>query len=134
MHERLRPLRGFLLDLDGVLFRGDRAIPGAAALLQHLLRTSTPFCILTNNSTRTPEEYVHKLAGIGVAISPTHVLTSALVAASYLRRQQSADVEFVVVSRLGKIGNVMRIDPGEAGGLSPFLSPQMIQDCGCVEP
>ena len=97
MDERLRSLRGFLLDLDGVLFRGDRAIPGAADLLQHLLETATPFCILTNNSTRTPEEYVRKLAAIGVTISPAHVLNSALVAASYLERRKAADQRVLVV-------------------------------------
>ena len=97
MDERLGQLQGFLLDLDGVLFRGDRAIPGAAALLQHLLQTQTPFCILTNNSTRTPEEYVDKLASIGVTLTPQHVLTSALVAASHLERQKTSSQRVFVV-------------------------------------
>jgi 4-nitrophenyl phosphatase len=97
MEKHLGHLQGFLLDLDGVLFRGDQAIPGAADLLQYLLHTQKSFCILTNNSTRTPDEYVEKFAGIGVTISPQHVLTSALVAASYLQQQKSPSQRVLVI-------------------------------------
>jgi 4-nitrophenyl phosphatase len=97
MQAPLPQLEAFLLDLDGVLFRGNQAIPGAARLLQHLLDTKLPFCILTNNSTRTPKEYVEKLAGIGVAITPQHVLTSAMVAATRLAKEQTAEQKVLVV-------------------------------------
>jgi 4-nitrophenyl phosphatase len=86
-----------LLDLDGVLFRGDQAIPGAAGLLEHLQATSTPFGILTNNSTRTPEEYVDKLAGIGVRLQPRQILTSALVAATRLAQERGPTQRVFVV-------------------------------------
>lgn len=88
---------GFLLDLDGVLFRGAQAIPGAAGLLEHLRATATPFCILTNNSTRTPEETVETFAGIGVTLDPQQVLTSAQVAAARLSRDGSPEQQVFVV-------------------------------------
>ena len=47
---------GLLVDLDGVVYRGDRAIPGAADALTEVRRRGTPVVFLTNNSTMTPEE------------------------------------------------------------------------------
>jgi len=97
MPASLPQLDGLLLDLDGVLFRGAQPIPGASQLLNHLQDTGRPFCILTNNSTRTPEEYVDKLAGLGAALSPQQILTSAQVAAAHLASTRSPSQKVLVV-------------------------------------
>ena len=82
----LRDLRAFCIDMDGVLYRGDRALPGARDLVEFLRVRGIPHLFLTNNSTRTPKQYVEKLLGMGVRIRPEQVLTSAQVAVAALAR------------------------------------------------
>jgi 4-nitrophenyl phosphatase len=82
----LAAMRVVLFDMDGVLYRGQTVLPGARALLdfcaQHEIRTA---CI-TNNATRTQQQYAEKLAGLGLPISGEQVLTSALATGHYLRQ------------------------------------------------
>ena len=80
----LGTIRAFLLDLDGVVYRGDTALPGAAEFIAALQARRVPFLFITNNSTRTPAQYVARLARLGLRVSEETVLTSALAAAAYL--------------------------------------------------
>jgi len=79
-------IKSLIVDLDGVLYRGDQAIVGAREFIALLQREGVPFLLLTNNSTRTPGQYVTKLAKMGVAIEESDVLTSAQATALYLDR------------------------------------------------
>jgi len=80
----LATIRAFLLDLDGVVYRGDTALPGAVEFIAELQARRVPFLFITNNSTRTPAQYVAKLARMGLRVGEETVLTSALAAAAYL--------------------------------------------------
>jgi 4-nitrophenyl phosphatase len=82
----VRDLRAIMLDMDGVLYRGDTAIAGARELLEFLRLRGIPALFLTNNSSLTPQDYVTKLARMGIRTTPDRVLTSALVAVEDLRR------------------------------------------------
>ncbi|HZD16945.1 MAG TPA: HAD-IIA family hydrolase [Actinomycetota bacterium] len=73
-----------LFDLDGVLYRGDEAVPGASETLATLRRTGTRLAFLTNNSSRTPEQVAAKLRSLGIAAEPAEVVTSALATAELL--------------------------------------------------
>jgi HAD superfamily hydrolase (TIGR01457 family) len=73
-----------LLDLDGVLFRGDRPIEGAAAAVDGLRAMGLGLAFVTNNSARTPEEVATHLATVGITADPDEIETSALVTASHL--------------------------------------------------
>jgi len=73
-----------LLDLDGVLFRGDEAIPAAPPTLAELRRAGAKLVFLTNNSSRTPEQVAAKLTGVGIVAEPAEVVTSALATAELL--------------------------------------------------
>jgi 4-nitrophenyl phosphatase len=77
-------LRGFLFDMDGVLYRGARPLPGGRALLGALDRRGIPFALVTNNSTRTPRQYVRHLATMGIRVREDRVVTSAGLTAAYL--------------------------------------------------
>lgn len=77
--------RGVVLDLDGVVYRGRALLPGAAQFLTWLREQRIPFAFVTNNSTRSPQEYVQHLRGLGIAAEEAQVVTSALCAAALLR-------------------------------------------------
>ncbi|TMK84970.1 MAG: HAD-IIA family hydrolase [Actinobacteria bacterium] len=74
------------LDLDGVLYRGDRAVPAAPRVVRDLRERHVRIVFLTNNSARMPEQVAEKLLGLGIEAEPEEVLTSALATAAMLRR------------------------------------------------
>lgn len=82
--EILRSLRSLVVDMDGVLYRGNQILPGTHRFIEFLRQTGITFVLATNNSTRTPRQFVEKLAGMGVQIQPSEVLTSAQATAGYL--------------------------------------------------
>jgi 4-nitrophenyl phosphatase len=84
--DRLQSIESLIIDLDGVLYRGDEAIVGAGEFIALLQTERIPFLLLTNNSTRMPGQYVTKLAKMGIVIEKSDVLTSAQATAQYLER------------------------------------------------
>ncbi len=77
----------FLLDIDGVLMRGDEAIPHAAEAIERLRFEGKPHVFMTNNSAGTADEVAARLTGVGIAAGPQEVVTSALATADLLRRE-----------------------------------------------
>jgi phosphoglycolate/pyridoxal phosphate phosphatase family enzyme len=75
---------GVMCDLDGVLYRGDRAIEGAAEAVDRLRAVGVRLLFCTNNSHYTVEQYVTRLARMGVRAAADEVLTSAVVTAEVL--------------------------------------------------
>lgn len=82
--EGLRDIQALVIDMDGVLWRGDTPMPGLHAFFELLRNRPIRFRLATNNPTRTPEQYVAKLARMGVQVAPEEILTSAIVTARYL--------------------------------------------------
>lgn len=87
---------GYLLDMDGVIYRGNDLIPGADRFVQHLLDTDTPFLFLTNNSQRTRRDVVTKLARLGINVEERHIFTCAMATARFLSAQKAAATAFVI--------------------------------------
>jgi 4-nitrophenyl phosphatase len=83
---RLSDILHLLIDMDGVLYRGDTPMPRLQEFMAFLQDSPIPFMMLTNNSTRTSQQYADKLAGMGVQISPDEVLTSGQATARFLAR------------------------------------------------
>ena len=73
-----------LFDLDGVLYRGEDAVPSAPPTLAELRRRGVRPVFLTNNSSRTPRQVADKLRAIGIEADPGEVVTSALATAELL--------------------------------------------------
>lgn len=80
------PLRTLLLDMDGVLYRGKMVLPAVADLIAHCQQHDLPFATITNNATRTRQQYEEKLAGMGLAIRGEQVFTSAIITNTWLRQ------------------------------------------------
>jgi phospholysine phosphohistidine inorganic pyrophosphate phosphatase len=74
-----------LLDLDGVVYVGDRPVPGAAEAIAWLEREGVPFCFLTNTTSSPRQGIVDKLAGMGIEARAEQVLTPAVAAVAWLR-------------------------------------------------
>jgi NagD protein len=87
---------GFLIDMDGVLYRGGALIPGADIFIRELRQRGTPFRLLTNNSQRTRRDVAAKLARLGIDVEEEHVFTSAMATARFLARQQPGGTAFVI--------------------------------------
>ena len=84
-------ITGVVMDMDGVLWRGDTPLPGLDELFQWLNEGNIPYALATNNSSRTPENYVDKLARMGVPDVPARcIVTSATATAAYLRAHYPA--------------------------------------------
>jgi 4-nitrophenyl phosphatase len=83
----LADIKHLVIDMDGVLYVGDRPAPCLREFFAFLRERPIPFILATNNSTRSPEEYTQKLARMGVRVSPDEVLVSGEAMGRYLARQ-----------------------------------------------
>ena len=101
--DNLRKLEHLIIDMDGVLYRGSEAIPGTSGFLDFLRERGISFVLATNNSTRTPKQYVEKLSEMGVLVTADEVLTSALATASYLATVAPRDARIFVVGQDGLV-------------------------------
>jgi NagD protein len=88
---------GYLIDMDGVIYRENSLIPGAADFVDALLGTGTPFLFLTNNSAPTPEDLAVRLKHLGIGgLSPRHFYTSAMNTADFLSETHPNCTVFVL--------------------------------------
>ncbi len=88
---------GYLIDMDGVIYRENQLIPGASDFVQALLSTGTPFLFLTNNSAPTAEDLTVRLKHLGIqGLSPRHFYTSAMNTADFLSETHPACTAFAV--------------------------------------
>ncbi len=89
--------RGFLLDMDGVIYRDSELIPGAREWIEFLLETNTPFMFLTNNSQRNRRDIVTKLHRMGMSgIEEKHIFTCAMSTARYLAKIKPGGTAYVI--------------------------------------
>ncbi|MFD2370369.1 TIGR01457 family HAD-type hydrolase [Brevibacillus sp. GCM10020057] len=93
--------KGYLLDLDGTIFRGGEAIPGAAAWISYLKEQGIPYLYLTNNSSASPEHVAARLCGMGIEAEPREVYTSAMATAAYLRERAAAGTKVYMIGEDG---------------------------------
>ena len=105
-------MKALLSDMDGVLYRGQTLIPGAADFVARLQRSGLPFLFLTNSSGVTPESLAAKLARLGLpGLEPRHFLTAARTAALFVSRQAPG-------ARCHVLGEPSLVAEMEAAGLT----------------
>lgn len=83
----LRDVRGVLFDMDGVIYVGTRPLAGVREALDYLAATGRSFLFVTNNASKTPEQFVDRLAEMDIHIQPSQVLGSAEATACWLAEQ-----------------------------------------------
>jgi 4-nitrophenyl phosphatase len=77
-------IRALIIDMDGVLWHGEQPMPGLTDFFQTLRDQQIPFILATNNASLTQEQYISKLAQMGVAVDRKEILTSSMATALYL--------------------------------------------------
>ena len=90
-------MNNFIIDMDGVLWHGDNPLEGLIEFFTVLRTLKIPFVLATNNASLTQQQYIDKLAKMGVAVSANEILTSSIATACYLAEHQDKDKRRVFV-------------------------------------
>lgn len=93
---KLRDKKGFICDMDGVIYHGDRLVDGAKDFVNWLKKEGKRFLFLTNSSGSSPKELRQRLSHMGIKVSEKHFMTSALATASFLAGQRPGAGVFVI--------------------------------------
>ncbi len=93
---KLANKRGFICDMDGVVYHGNRLLPGAKEFVEWLQRSERRFLFLTNSSERSRKELAQKLGRMGIGVDADHFYTSALATAGFLRAQCPGGTVYVI--------------------------------------
>lgn len=94
-------MRAAVIDMDGVLWKGDRPLPGLIEFFEALRKRQIRFVLATNNASRTPEQYLAKLARMGVTVSADEIFTSALATALYLHERSPGGARIFAIGEDG---------------------------------
>lgn len=87
---------GYLIDMDGVIYRGGELIPGADAFIHGLRSAQIPFRFLTNNSQRTRRDVATRLQRLGIDVEEEHIYTCAMATARFLAQQKPRGTAYVI--------------------------------------
>ncbi|MBQ8506698.1 MAG: HAD family hydrolase [Clostridia bacterium] len=94
--EILRSKKGFICDMDGVIYRGNQLLPGVKEFVEWMEREDKKFLFLTNSSERSPKELQQKLGRMGLDVGEEHFYTSALATAQFISRQSPNCTAYVI--------------------------------------
>lgn len=92
----LREKKGFICDMDGVIYHGDRLLPGVKEFVEWLYKEDKKFLFLTNASGKSPKELQQKLWRMGLDVDESHFYTSALATAKFLGHQSPGCSAYVI--------------------------------------
>jgi NagD protein len=88
--------KGFLIDMDGVIYKGSEPIPGAVEFIDKLRREGYPFLFLTNNSQRTSRDVSYKLRTLGFEVNDEDIFTCGMATARYLASKKPHGTAYVI--------------------------------------
>ena len=94
--EILRGKKGFICDMDGVIYRGNQLLPGVKEFVEWMEREGKRYLFLTNSSERSPKELQQKLGRMGLDVGEEHFYTSALATAQFISRQSPNCTAYVI--------------------------------------
>ena len=124
----LSTIKNLILDMDGVLWRGEMPMPGLVAFFDTLRQCGISFVLATNNATKTAEQYTLKLAHMGVAVPEDQILTSAEVTAIYLSNRYPEGTTAYIIGTTGlhdamgaKGFNIIGADDVEKGAVASLV-------------
>ncbi len=108
---KLREAKGFIFDMDGVLYRGKTPLPGVQTLFDALTVRGIKFLLATNNSMALPSGYVTRMAEMGVTVSENDIQTSATATRDYLK-DELPQGSFVLAVGMPPLSELLTTDTG----------------------
>lgn len=96
----MKKYEGFLIDLDGTMYRGTKRIEAAVRFIKRLREKNIPYLFVTNNSSRTPEQVAEKLNRFDIYATEELVFTTSQATANYIYEQQQ-DASIYVIGEEG---------------------------------
>ena len=94
--DKLRSKKGYICDMDGVIYHGNLLLDGAAQFVHWLEENEKKYIFLTNSSERSPRELQEKLERLGLHVGEEHFYTSALATAAFLKSQCPSGSAYVI--------------------------------------
>ena len=94
-------IKALILDMDGVIWRADAPIGDLAKIFARIEARGLKYVFATNNGTKTPDQYVERLAGFGVNVKPSQVVTSALGVAYMLAQRYPKGTKVFMIGEDG---------------------------------
>lgn len=94
--EKIKSKEGFIIDMDGVIYHGNKLLNGVNEFLSWLENSGKKYLFLTNASERTPKELHEKLMRLGINVGEEHFYTSALATASFLASQKPNGSAYII--------------------------------------
>lgn len=96
MIKELAEKKGFICDMDGVIYHGNRILPGVREFVEWMIAEGKSFLFLTNSSERSPQELRQKLGRMGLDVGEEHFYTSALATAAFISKQAPGCSAYVI--------------------------------------
>ncbi len=94
--KNIREKKGYICDMDGVIYHGSEILPGVAKFVNWMLENDKKFVFLTNSPERTPHELSMKLERMGLSVAADHFYTSAMATAEFLNSQAPGCTAYVI--------------------------------------
>lgn len=94
--EKIKSKSGFIIDMDGVIYHGNKLLPGVIDFLKWMEGSGKKYLFLTNASQRTPKELQEKLHRLGISVGEEHFYTSALATAGFLASQKPNGSAYII--------------------------------------
>ena len=92
----MKTYKGYLIDLDGTMYRGTERIEDACAFVHRLYEKGIPYLFVTNNSSRTPEQVAEKLCTFGIPATKDQVFTTSQATANYIYEKKPNASVYVI--------------------------------------
>lgn len=118
--DTLRSKQGFICDMDGVIYHGNKLLPGVKEFVDWLYKENKNFLFLTNSSERSPKELQLKLKRMGLEVDESHFYTSALATAKFISDQCPGGSAYVI----GGAGLIMALH--DAGIMMNDVDPDYV--------
>ncbi len=97
----------FVIDLDGVIYRGSKKLPYSDKFMKFLQDNGIEFVFATNNSTKTREMFVEKLAKMGIKVREERIITSSWATAQYLK-MKGIKGKAIIIGEIGLVEEMRR--------------------------
>lgn len=123
----MRKYKGYLIDLDGTMYRGTERIEAASDFVKRLADKRIPYLFVTNNSSRTPSQVAAKLRAFDIPAAEEQVFTTSQATANYIFEKKQ-DATVYVIGEDGLKSAILEKGLKESGENAEFVAMGIDRD------